>query len=949
MVRSWGFPLGGLHTSPPLPPQYCEWGEVLSWGSTYFLFALTMKNAFLFLLAIVGGTAQLGAQCSWAIDMPYAQCSTDGFQGALLELVPIGDCEESPEYGFELEMHYNADYGDEVYGPGYWDVTLTGSTHAEFVELLENFTMPVNTHYHGFIDFYLYALDGSSEAEWWGSIEIDAHVQLDIEPACEQSTGVVQLFPLYYLVDFEWDDIPGSSTHYKTYGYSEDSGLGYDFDYRVMVATQSGTFGFSLDNGTCPTTYDEITLSVHPDPIPDCASSVTLESGEAFHIEQVCGPLETVTYACDGFNGLKRVPYWFKINSSDSTNVSFAFEYGAKISSYNVFMELYRMPEGGTCDDLVHLGCTEETGSTCMNVEAYEDVLPNTDYYIRTMLIPQTEIHVMATLSTLGYQSCGCTDPNSCNYSPNPLIEDCPAMGCTDPDACNYWMWAECDSGSCYYPDDVAIEVYHDTNYNGIQNWYEVAIGGFGEVVFAQNGEVIYTVIPNLDGEGTIVDPSPGEYQVYFSDPGEGWIPFDTLTFNLPQCNGVELGVVPTPDAFDQYSTFVGTAATELHCEFGLYVGFWMLNTGTEPLDGTVTIGYEDVLEVSPLGTAWSDNTDGVATWNITGHPPGIARYYALDVEGPPVEYIGQAFPFEVSVEITDDVGTVIYAASQSTEATVICAYDPNDITVMSPQTYFDPEFIDDDTETAVYRIRFQNTGNAPATDVVVVDELDDELFDLSSFAPLSGSHEFYTIPEPDGRVSFVFENINLPDSTADLEGSQGEVYFQIDLLESMQPEDWVSNSAEIYFDSNPPIYTNVSTHQLFNCDWMEVSYSVDLCGPSPVLDPTPLMTTHYEWPGTGIVNDALPLENPEPGTNTVPILLSNPMCTPQEAAVTYTWQEYLPEDLDQNGLVDSNDFLTVLGTFGCAGNCTGDITLDTVVGTQDLLAVIAAFGLSCD
>lgn len=909
-----------------------------------------MKNAFLFLLAIVGGAAQLGAQCSWAIDMPYHQCSSEGFQGALLELVSIGDCDEDPGYGFELEMNYSAINYDEEFGPGYWDVTLTAPTLAEFVELLEDFNMPVNTHFEGNVNFYLYALDGGSGAEWWGSVIMDPHVQLDIQPACEQSTGVVQLYPGYYWVDFEWDDIPGSANHFRTFTYHKNYGGGYDFDHTVIVATESGTFGFSLDNGTCPTTYDEITLFQHPAPIPDCTSATALESSELFEIEEVCGPLETVPYSCSGLTSVKLVPYWFKLNSSDSTNVSFAVELGSTDNDYHdLYMELFRMPEDGTCEDLILLGCTEQLEEICMNVETYEEVLPNTDYYIRTMLIPQTEVHVMATLSTMGYQSCGCTNPNSCNYSPNPLIIDCPTMGCTDPTACNYSGSAECDNGNCSYPEGVEIEVYHDTNYNGIQNWYDVPIGGFGEVVFAQNDEVIYTIIPNLDGEGSIVDPISGEYQVYFSDPAEGWVPFDTLTFNLPQCNEVELGVVPTPDAFDQYSTFVGTAATELHCEFGLYVGFWMLNTGTEPLDGTVTIGYEDVLEVSPLGTAWSDNTDGVATWNITGHPPGIARYYALDVEGPPVEFIGQAFPFEVSVEITDVVGTVIYAAAQSTEATVICAYDPNDITLMSPQTYFDPEFIDDDTETAVYRIRFQNTGNAPATDVVVVDELDDELFDVSSFAPLSGSHEFYTIPEPDGRVSFVFENINLPDSTADLEGSQGEVYFQIDLLESVQPEDWVSNSAEIYFDSNPPIYTNVASHQLFNCDWMEVSYSVDLCGPSPILDPTPLLTTYYEWPGTGIVNDALPIENPEPGTINVPVLLSNAMCTPQEAAVSYTWQEFLPEDLDQNGLVDSNDFLTVLGTFGCAGNCTGDITLDTVVGTQDLLAVIAAFGLSCE
>jgi hypothetical protein len=54
-------------------------------------------------------------------------------------------------------------------------------------------------------------------------------------------------------------------------------------------------------------------------------------------------------------------------------------------------------------------------------------------------------------------------------------------------------------------------------------------------------------------------------------------------------------------------------------------------------------------------------------------------------------------------------------------------------------------------------------------------------------------------------------------------------------------------------------------------------------------------------------------------------------------------------EDIDQNGVVDVSDLLTLIGNWGPCADCTqevpGDVNYDDVVDVTDLLAVVAAWG----
>jgi hypothetical protein len=67
----------------------------------------------------------------------------------------------------------------------------------------------------------------------------------------------------------------------------------------------------------------------------------------------------------------------------------------------------------------------------------------------------------------------------------------------------------------------------------------------------------------------------------------------------------------------------------------------------------------------------------------------------------------------------------------------------------------------------------------------------------------------------PGRELVFTFENILLPDSTTNFEGSLGHVYFQVKPRAGLVPGTVIENTAAIYFDFNAPIITNTTFHTI--------------------------------------------------------------------------------------------------------------------------------------
>src|SRR5690606_13526866 len=87
-------------------------------------------------------------------------------------------------------------------------------------------------------------------------------------------------------------------------------------------------------------------------------------------------------------------------------------------------------------------------------------------------------------------------------------------------------------------------------------------------------------------------------------------------------------------------------------------------------------------------------------------------------------------------------------------------------------------------------------------------------------------------------EVRFIFNNINLPDSTNDEPNSHGYIAFKIKPKINVQVGDVISGVAKIYFDFNPPIITNtVNTEIVETLSIDEASAETFKLYPNPAKD----------------------------------------------------------------------------------------------------------------
>lgn len=129
---------------------------------------------------------------------------------------------------------------------------------------------------------------------------------------------------------------------------------------------------------------------------------------------------------------------------------------------------------------------------------------------------------------------------------------------------------------------------------------------------------------------------------------------------------------------------------------------------------------------------------------------------------------------------------------------TVVGAYDPNDIQCIEGDVIH-PDYIGEELH---YVIRFENTGNYYAENVVVAMEIDQEKYDVSSLRVLNSSHDVRA--QVRGNMAEFFFNQIYLDS-----GGHGNILLVMNSDNSLYEGDFVQSKADIYFDYNYPVITN--------------------------------------------------------------------------------------------------------------------------------------------
>ena len=428
----------------------------------------------------------------------------------------------------------------------------------------------------------------------------------------------------------------------------------------------------------------------------------------------------------------------------------------------------------------------------------------------------------------------GCTDPTSTAYDP---LANCSFPNlCCEPDTTlllvnvcnensvqqiiqNLTNYQGCDSiviinmefdplicgfGIVYFP------MFHDENENGIQDGNEnflpftsVLVEPTNEIWFGnnQNGGLNY-----LDFGAYTISYNQANTPIWelTTDSSSFYVnlsevdPISNITFGLKptqSVTGIQVSMNNTVPRCNELVTFDIIAT----------------NTGSTVLDGTLHFSFDFDTAVE-----YVDEPDNVEpphsySWNFQDLTPGFSVKKQIKVvfPGPPTFPVGSTLDFLTEVEYTDINGSGL--ESQDHNLLIECSYDPNDKLVQpaNPQNY---ALIDEDL---IYTIRFQNTGNAEAYDVVIEDEIDSNL-DLSTFKVISSSHEHVLLTHLEGNiVTFEFENIFLPDSTTNFDASQGNVMYSIRPFDNIDENTIIQNTADIYFDFNPAIVTNTTENNM--------------------------------------------------------------------------------------------------------------------------------------
>jgi len=104
------------------------------------------------------------------------------------------------------------------------------------------------------------------------------------------------------------------------------------------------------------------------------------------------------------------------------------------------------------------------------------------------------------------------------------------------------------------------------------------------------------------------------------------------------------------------------------------------------------------------------------------------------------------------------------------------------------------------------YTVNFQNTGNAPAYNVIVEDVMSSNL-DINTFEFVGSSHNCQVIRNGNA-TTYKFMNIMLPDSVNNEPQSHGFITYKINALSNLNIGDQMIDYANIYFDFNAPVLT---------------------------------------------------------------------------------------------------------------------------------------------
>jgi uncharacterized repeat protein (TIGR01451 family) len=254
-------------------------------------------------------------------------------------------------------------------------------------------------------------------------------------------------------------------------------------------------------------------------------------------------------------------------------------------------------------------------------------------------------------------------------------------------------------------------------------------------------------------------------------------------------------------------------------------------NHGSTSINGSIQLDFSgNPLSLNVALPSTDSATSSVLNWNFTNLLPFETRYINLSLNVFPTASVSQALQFIVTGNpATDDFPS---DNMMSWVQLVRSSFDPNDKSVLEGNVID----IGQTGDYLHYVTRFQNTGNANATTVVIKETLDPKL-DWDTFEPIASSHDSNIQIRNGNELTYTFSNIDLAYESANEPASHGWMAYRIKPKSNIMLYDIMNSSSDIYFDYNTPVTTNNVQTQvtaLATTDFIKNSF---LVYPNPATD----------------------------------------------------------------------------------------------------------------
>ena len=393
------------------------------------------------------------------------------------------------------------------------------------------------------------------------------------------------------------------------------------------------------------------------------------------------------------------------------------------------------------------------------------------------------------------------------------------ATGCTASDYT--YVPYDATTTDCYCT--ISGTIYADTNANCTQDTGEVGI---------QNVQVY------CSGRGYTYTDASGHYS--FLVPSGTYTVSETVLAYYPLASCQVNGIVVTATAATGCVHTVDFANTidtihDMHiCTWdyaqpvigNVYTQVTIVKNNGTVAEDSILASYKPDGQIFAPATTPSGIFNGVPYYYNTaaGFPtlnPGTQEVFYMNYNVPTDIPIGTSVLFTDSVSYKAPMSNWLtdYSPWNNVEyytATTVAAYDPN-FKEVNPKGVGPTGLITYADSVLEYMVHFQNTGTAPAQNIVVIDTLDNNL-DWTSLRPEYMSAPCKVTLQQTGAakvVTFTFENIYLPTKASSAMLSNGMFTYTIKTNSGLPLGTQFKNRAAIYFDYNQPVLTNSTLNTL--------------------------------------------------------------------------------------------------------------------------------------